>query len=240
MRITSKQLLVAIAVVLLAASLACSLVEPIRERVAAQPTDTPAPTKTPRPTFTPTPDWTATPTVTSTPTATLIPTDTPTPPATSTFTPTPTETPAPPTATFTPAPPTATFTPAPPTATPTPSYQFRVVEGPTGFATTNSILVIYIAIHDPNNVPIGNMKVIADHSPSGRRVESAPTCFNFCKPSGLSGTIKFGNTTIEWGGIETGSWTLHVLDGGGREVAAPVTINVDSNNPQWFFVRYQG
>ena len=94
-------------VVLLAVGLACScpLSERLSQRLAAEPSATPAPTKTPRPTFTATPNWTPTPTITPTPTNTPIPTDTPTP------VPTDTPTPVPPTATFTPAPPTATFTP---------------------------------------------------------------------------------------------------------------------------------
>lgn len=244
--ISRKSTLVASALALLIVSLACGLANPIRQRIAAEPETSQTPTRTPRPTFTSTPNWTPTPSVTPTSTPTLIPTHTPTPtppPATETFTPVPptaTFTPAPPTATFTPAPPTATFTPAPPTATPTPSYQYKVVEGPTGFPTTNSILVIYVAIHDANNTPIGGLKVIADHSPSGVHKESDPTCYSYCKPSGMSGTVKVGNTVIEWGGIETGTWTLRVVDGGGTQVAAPIIINTDSNAPQWYFVRLQG
>jgi len=225
--------------------LACGLVEPVRERLAnlrGTPTGTPTPTLTPRATFTATPNWTATPTVTLTPTSTPTPTETPTP----TITPTPTETLTPvPTPTFTPSltptprPPTPippTPTPAPPTPTPTPNYPYKVAEGPIGFPTTNHWLTIYIGITTGNNVPVGGLKVVGDHAPSGEHWVSGESCFDFCKVNGLKGTLKFGNVTFEPPRYETGVWNLYVIDGGGAQVSNVIPVQVDASSPGWFFV----
>jgi len=96
-------LLLIIAGLVLASSLACALTE----LVARAPAQAPTPTRTPRPTFTPTP--------VETPTPEIFPTTTPLPPtATPEVPPTPTPEPATPT----PEPPTPT--PEPPTPTPAP------------------------------------------------------------------------------------------------------------------------
>jgi hypothetical protein len=222
-------------------SLGCGFVEPIRQRIAAigQPTPTPTLTLTPRPTFTATPDWTATPTITLTPTSTATPTQTPTPTETPTLPPsaTPTETPIPPT--NTPRPPTPippSPTPAPPTNTPPPNYPYKIAEGPLGFPTSNSILVMYIGLTDGNNVPVGGLKVVGDHQPSGTHWESQPSCFDFCKVNGIAGTRKFGNVTFEPPSYETGTWYLRVVDGGGAQVSDVIPIQVDFNSPGWFFM----
>lgn len=224
-------------------SMACGFVEPVRQTIAGigvKATDTVTVIKTPRPTFTPTPDWTPTPTVTLTPAATATPTETPIP--TETPTPLPTDTPVPtetplPTDTPKPRPPTATFTPAPPTATPAPSYPFKVIEGPTWFKTTNPILVMYVALTDANNVPVGGLKVVGDHQPSGAHVESALSCHkDFCKRNGEAGTIKQGNVAFEPPVYETGVWNLYVVDGGGAQVSPVIPVTVDFANPGWFFI----
>jgi hypothetical protein len=118
--------------VMVAASLACS----VGKLLVQAPTPTTEPTKTPRPTFTFTPNWTPTPTDTPTITLTPIPpTDTPTPEATPTpeeatvevEPPTATAPPPAPTDTPVPPPPADTPTPLPPAATPTPQYAFNIV-----------------------------------------------------------------------------------------------------------------
>lgn len=111
-----------------------------------------------------------------------------------------------------------------------------MVEGPTGYPTTNPILVIYIALTDPNNVPIGGLKVVGDHTPSGLHWESAESCFDFCKASGTKGTIKFGNVTFEPPRYETGVWNLRVVDGGGTPVSDVISVPIDASSPGWFFM----
>ena len=254
LRSTHKQHILLAILILALFGLGCGFVEPIRDAIAgvSEPVLTPTLTYTPRPTFTPTPNWTDTPTVTFTPSPTFTPvptntpTETPIPTETPTETPIPTETPTvpatetftpePPTNTPRPIPPTATFTPAPPTNTPRPTYPFKVAEGPQGFPTNNSWLTIFIGATDGNNTPIGGLRAIGDHSPSGRHIESLETCFDFCKLSGLEGTVKFANTTLEPPAYETGVWNIYLIDGGGAQVSDVVSIAVDVNSPQWYFV----
>jgi hypothetical protein len=216
---------------------ACPLGERLSQRLAAEPTDTPAPTKTPRPTFTATPDWTPTPSITPTPTNTLIPTDTPTPIPTDTLTPVPataTFTPAPPTATFTPAPPTATFTPAPPTATPAPDFPFYVAEQSNReFTHTNNHNIwVIIEILDPSGVPLGGYRVVGDSS-TGLHVVSEESCWDFCKHTPPGGYAKVGNVTFEPGGFIDGTWSLYLVDGGGSQVSPVVTLSYNSDPGQW-------
>ncbi len=234
-------------------SLGCGFVDPIKEKIAQigstkAPSKITLPTKTARPTFTATPNWTPTPTVTLTPTPTRTPTETSTPTetptptetaiptGTATVAPTNTPTPAPPTNTPKPRPPTNTPTPAPPTPTPTPDFPFKVVEGPQGYPTSNPILVMYIALTDANNTPIGGLKVVGDHTPTGDHWVSGESCFDFCKVNGLEGTLKFGNVTFEPPRYETGVWNLYVVDGAGNQVSNVIPVTVDFNAPGWFFL----
>lgn len=224
-------------------SLGCGFVEPIKEKIAGtggQAQAVEVAVATPRPTFTPTPDWTATPTVTLTPMPTATPTNTPfptdTPIPTDTPTPVPTDTPLPtetppPTNTPKPVPPTATFTPAPP---PTPSYPFKIAEGPLWVPTTNSWLVIYFALVDANNVPIGGLKVVGDHT-NGIHKVSAESCYQYCESNGYSGTVKQGNVKFE-APLESGTWNLYVVDGGGAQVSDVIPMTIDVNNPGWAFM----
>lgn len=240
-----KKLIILASLIGMLVSLACGLVDPVREGIAnlrGTPTGTPTLTKTPRATFTPTPNWTDTPTVTLTPTWTATPTATPTPTETPIPTETPTSVPTPtftPSTTPTPRPPTPippTSTPAPPPPTPTPSYPFKISEGPVGFPTTNPILVMYIALTDGGNVPVGGLKVVGDHTPTGDHWVSAPSCFDFCKSNGIEGTIKVGNVTFEPPRYETGVWNLYVVDGAGKQVSNVIPVTVDFNSPNWFFM----
>ncbi len=105
--------------------------------------------------------------------------------------------------------------------------------------TTGSQLVMYIAVTSANNVPIGGMKIIGDHSPSGMHVESPATCFNWCAPTAPGGDAKVGNVKFEPPAYIAGTWTLKLVDGGGALAAAPVTVGVDPANPQWYFLLFR-
>ena len=191
---------------------------------------------TPRPTFTPTPDYTATPTNTPTPTITPIPSDTPTPVSTNTPEPTntsaPTETPVP-TNTSPPPPPTQTFTPAP---TPTPDYAFRIVEqGNREFQKTNHhVITIYAAIVDPNNVPIGGFKLVGDHTPSGRHVESPESDWRWSTANCLNcDYIKQGNLKFEPGPFEDGTWNVYLADSNGTQLSEIIPYSYSSSPETW-------
>ncbi len=89
------------------------------------------------------------------PTATLLPTNTPVPP----------QSPAP---KFAPLP-TATL---PPTATPTPAYDFALAEFYNS-PTTNSFLMIYVAVVDLKEIPIGDMKIVGTRQDHNLTYESS-------------------------------------------------------------------
>ena len=96
---------------------------------------------------------------------------------------------------------------------------------------------MFIALTDGNNVPIGGLRVVGDHTPSGAHVESVESCYNdFCKTSGVSGFVKFANVPFEPPAYEAGTWNLYVIDGGGAKVSDVISVPVDPANPQWYFI----
>lgn len=251
---TSRRLLVVLvlfALLSLNCSVAYSLVDKVRSEEAeagllaeADQDQSTRRRPTPRPTFTPTPSYTDTPTMTPTPTITPIPTETPTPPPTNT--PLPTNTPAP-TDTPTPAPtpkpqpppePTATFTPAP---TPTPDYPFRMVEqGNRMFQKTNHhTIIIFVAIVDPNNIPIGGMRVAGDWSgealPSGKtHAESPSSTWDWSAANCLGcDYIKQGNVKFEPGPYANGTWEVYLIDSNGTQLSEKIPLSYSSNPEDW-------
>ncbi len=98
---------------------------------------------------------------------------------------------------------------------------------------------MYIAVTNGSNVPIGGMKIIGDHSPSGMHWESPETCFDWCAPTAPGGDAKVGNVKFEPPAYIAGTWTLKLVDGGGGLAAAPVTVPVDPANPQWYFLLFR-
>ncbi len=201
------------------------------------------PTQTRLPTFTPTPSQTPTPTPTTTPTETSTPTNT----TTSTTTPTPTDTatPLPPTAAPTPTDvPTATPVPPPtatslPTETPVPEYDFLLAEF-FNSPTTNSFLVMYVAIVDPDEIPIGGMKIVGTRLDHNLTYESPLSTWFYEGYNAPGDVIKSGNVKFEPpGGIETTSWVIHLADTQGNRMSADVPFETDANAKQWYFVKFK-
>lgn len=235
-------------VLLAVVSLNCTLAQPVIDRLQAargslasneaeaKETDTDQGRPTPRPTFTPTPAYTHTPTATSTPTITPIPSDTPTPVATNT--PLPTDTPVPtdtprPANTRPPQPPTETFTPAPP---PTPDFPFAVVEqGVRDFQkTSNTTIVVFVAAVDPNNTPIGGLKVVGVNASTGEQKESAPTSWQYDAVNCLDcGYVKQGNVKFEPGPFTDVTWNIYLADGGGTQLSPMVPLSYSSSPETW-------
>lgn len=174
------------------------------------------PSVTPTPTSTHTPS----PTVTPTPTQTSLPTATPT----STQTPPPTPVPLP----------TATLPPAP---TPTPEYDFVLAEFYNS-PTTNSFLLIYVAIVDPKEIPIGDMKMVGTRLDHNLTYESPLSKWHYEGYSAPGEVIKSGNVKFEPpGGIETTTWVLYLEDTHGNRQSADIFFDVDVNNKQWYFIK---
>ncbi len=154
------------------------------------------------------------------PTATPLPTNTPVPP----------QPPAPVVVSL----PTAT---PPPTSTPTPAYDFTLAEFYNS-PTTNSFLMVYVAVVDPNDVPIGDMKVVGTRQDHNLTYESPLSKWFYEGYSAPGEVIKSGNMKFEPpGGIETTSWVLHLEDTHSNRQSADIPFDVDANNKQWYFIK---
>ena len=188
----------------------------------------------PAPVKEPTAIPTAVPTLT--PSAAPSPTFTPSP----TVTPVPTEPPPPPP----PRPVAPTPTPGPPTATPGPSYPFRMSEmGNRAFQQTNyHVITMYIAVTTDNNVPVGGLKVVGDHVPSGMHSESGLSDWSWSVVNCLDcDYIKFGNLKFEPGTFSDGTWNIYVADAQGTPLSevVPLSYAADSNQWVWDFIIFR-
>jgi hypothetical protein len=220
--------------------------------LADRPRDPILATHTPWPTFTPTPLSSPTPEPTFTPSATLVPADT----ATATSTPLPTDTPQPlPTAMpspTSPPPPTATPQPAPavaqarppatatsvPTPAPTPGYDYLVNDVYIDH-TTVPFLTGYIAIVNAQEIPIGGVKAVGVFEPGGQRYESQLSKWFFDVATAPGAVAKVGSVKFEPGGIQAGTWHIHLENEGGGRLSEDVGIHTDPDNPQWFYIKFK-
>jgi hypothetical protein len=205
----------------------------------ATPTDAPRlvmlPTIPPTPTDTATPPPTFTPVPTDTPTATPIrlPTDTPTP------IPTNTPVPAPVSAPVQAPPPAAKSAFTSPIPTPEPGYDFLLGEFYNS-PTTNSFLVFYVAIVDPNEIPIGDMKIVGTRLDHNLTYESPLSTWHYEGYNAPGEVIKSGNVKFEPpGGIETTGWILHLEDAHGNRQSEDVPFKTDQNDKQWYFIKFR-
>jgi hypothetical protein len=170
-----------------------------------------------------------------TPVPTLVPTLTPS------VTPVPTE-PPPPTAT--PVPPSPVLsevegppsTPAPPPPTPAPSFPFMMTEqGNRVFQkTTYHAVTIYVAVVSEGNIPIGGMKVVGDHVPSGAHAESGLSDWRWSVVNCLNCSyVKRGNVKFEPGPFADGTWNIYLADANGTQVSAVTPLSYSANPDQW-------
>jgi hypothetical protein len=163
---------------------------------------------------------------------TLVPTITPSITRAPTEPPPPTATPVPPPAP--PSPPTAT--PAPPPPTPEPSFPFTMVEqGNRMFQkTTYHVITIYVAVVSAGNVPIGGLKVVGDHVPSGAHTESGLSDWNWSVVNCLGcDYVKFGNVKLEPGTFSDGVWNIYLADPNGVPLSAVTSLSYAADPAQW-------
>lgn len=186
----------------------------------------PSPTATPS--FTPTATPTETPVPTDTPAAS--PTLPPTPAPLPTATPAPTNTPRP-----TPVP--APTEPPPPAPTPVPDYDFMLAEF-FNSPTSNSFLVMYVAVVDTNEIPIGDMKIVGTRLDHHLTYESPLSTWHYEGYNAPGEVVKSGNVKFEPpGGIETTSWVLHLEDAHGVRQSDDIPFDTAENDKQWYFVK---
>ena len=204
-------------------------------RIVTLPSVTPTPTSTdtPTPTFTPTPTDTPLPTTTPLPTATPAPTNTPIPTNTPAPPPPPPPTPVPPPVV------TTVFDSAVPAPNPGGGPDFMLAEF-FNSPTSNSFLVIYVAIVDPNEIPIGDIKVVGTRLDHNLTYESPLSTWHYEGYNAPGEVIKSGNVKFEPpGGIETTSWVLHLEDPNGNRLSDEVPFDTNQEDKQWYFLKFR-
>ena len=100
--------------------------------------------------------------------------------------------------------------------------------------TSYHVITIYVAIVSEGNLPIGGLKIVGDHVPSGRHVVSPPSDWNWSATNCLDcDYIKFGNVKLEPGTFEDGTWNIYVADEAGNQLSAAVPLTYSSDPSQW-------
>lgn len=191
----------------------------------------------------PTPVPTLTPSATVPPTAIPLPTDTP---EAAPVVAQPAVAPAVPAAPAAAAPvaaaptPESTSPPSPPAA----QFPFSPVEqGNREFQRTSyHVITIYVAAVSAGNVPIGGIKVVGDHVPSGRHAESGPSDWNWSAVNCLEcDYVKQGNVKFEPGTFEDGVWNIYLADQSGAPLSpvVPLSYSADPEKWVWDFVLFR-
>lgn len=106
--------------------------------------------------------------------------------------------------------------------------------------TTNAILVIYVAIVDPNEIPIGDIKVVGTRLDHNLTYESPLSTWHYEGYNAPGEVIKSGNVKFEPpSGMETTKWVLHLEDPSGNPLSEDVPFNTDTENKQWYFLKFK-
>jgi hypothetical protein len=141
-----------------------------------------------------------------------------------------------------PAPPTAALASSPAispteTLTPRPEYDFMLAEF-FNSPTTNDFLMMYVAIVDPNEIPIGDMKIVGTRLDHNLTYESPLSTWHYEGYNAPGQVIKSGNVKFEPpGGIESASWVLHLEDANGNRQSEDIPFDTSQDSKQWYFVK---
>ena len=106
--------------------------------------------------------------------------------------------------------------------------------------TANSFLVMYVAIVDANEIPIGGMKIIGTRLDHNLTYESPLSTWHYEGYNAPGDVIKSGNVKFEPpGGIEATKWLIHLADAGGNRMSEDIPFETDENAKQWYFVKFR-
>jgi hypothetical protein len=197
------------------------------------------------PTEVPTPVPTLTPSATLVPTAAPLSTDTPEPtplpPAAPALAAQPAEAALAAPAVVAPVAEAPEPTPAPP---PAPEFPFSLSEqGNREFQRTNyHVITIYVAAISAGNIPIGGLKVIGDHTPSGMHAESGLSDWGWSAVNCLEcDYVKQGNVKFEPGNFEDGVWNIYLADESGTRLSpiVPLSYSADPEKWVWDFIIFK-
>jgi hypothetical protein len=127
---------------------------------------------------------------------------------------------------------------APPTATPAPAYAYEVAEFYLA-PTTNPFLTGYIAVVNAQEIPIGGVKAVGRFEPGGLVHESPLSQWFFEGHSAPGPAVKDSSVKFEPGGIQKGTWFIHLEDEGGTRLSDEVGVETDPERPEWFYIKFQ-
>jgi hypothetical protein len=97
-----------------------------------------------------------------------------------------------------------------------------------------------VAIVDPQEIPIGDMKVVGTRLDHNLTYESPLSTWHYEGYSAPGEVVKSGNVKFEPpGGIETTDWILHLEDSHGKRQSEDVPFKVDAGNKQWYFIKFR-
>jgi hypothetical protein len=100
--------------------------------------------------------------------------------------------------------------------------------------TTNNVILVYVAAVSEGNVPIGDLKVIGDHTTSGMHVESAPSDWFWSVTNCLDcDYVKQGNIKFEPGNFVDGVWNIYLADLNGTPLSPVVPLSYSADPSQW-------
>jgi hypothetical protein len=104
--------------------------------------------------------------------------------------------------------------------------------------TTNSFLVMYVAIVDAKEIPIGGMKIVGTRLDHNLTYESPLSTWHYEGYNAPGHVTKTGNVKFEPpAGMENTSWIIHLEDAQGNRHSAEIPFDVDQNDKQWYFIK---
>jgi hypothetical protein len=115
-------------------------------------------------------------------------------------------------------------------------YSFTVSEqGNRAFQQTNyHVINIYVAVVSEGNIPIGGLKVIGDHVPSGLHAESGLSDWYWSVVNCLDcDYVKQGNLKFEPGTFADGVWNIYLADPSGKPLSPVAPLNYSADPTQW-------
>jgi len=105
--------------------------------------------------------------------------------------------------------------------------------------TSNLFLTGYIAIVNHQEIPIGGVKAVGVFEPGGQRHESPLSQWFFDARTAPGVVMKTASVKFEPGGIQAGTWFIHLEDPNGTRLSEDVAINTDPDNPKWFYIKFK-
>ena len=99
-------------------------------------------------------------------------------------------------------------------------------------------MVMYVAIVDAKEIPIGDMKIVGTRQDYNLTYESPLSTWHYEGYNAPGQVVKTGNVKFEPpGGLETTTWVIHLEDAHGQRQSADIPFNVDNSKKQWYYIK---